>query len=758
MFLLLIIVVIVALAIYDDQRKKQELLNKKKIIGYDTRTGVPLYEGEKVTGYDTQTGRPIISGRQQPKKVVKPKQPIDKTKISNSILMIVGAALVVFGTVVFLTSSWDSIPNIIKPFILIFIQLVFFGSYKMCTDKLDIPKTGKVFKYLSFAFIPIVLISFSCFNLVGNSLSIGGELEDIYFMVSFIITDVIYKIYTKKNDDRIIKTTSYIIEILAILCLSSFIMLESNELDFIPMLFLSIYTIIIYSLIHMNYIDSKAYNIINLIAIAVVIILNILVTTEKVFLYYIPFILYTVFFFAMYYLKKDSEEQKVCLVLFFINYACTISYIGSLDVPRQFFYLLCTIPLLIFARLTKNASVKSIFQWLIFAFTTLNVLSIISYMDNSYYDTLSFLIATIIYVLEYLFFEKGKTAYKVGAYIAFTLLLTSLCYRLNFDELAKYTLIVVALLIYLLEKAFPSLKDSSSKHVVPLYLCLESIILAFESITKDNVYTVIIPLLLMIGYSKLEKTNEEYVFIPTLATLSLFFQEPTPLSIGVCSVLVLVYSLLSAFKGKVNVYTIVSLISILIGLPFLEASDYIVFLALGVWSITHLIANESHKDLFKLTTIASILGLYLKGMSDLDVGYISIYFLGLYMALIATTKLVFNKNSKELPILECIAFIILTLISLLIINEPVDAVIMIIVLFVITLFSFVNKYKMLLYCSLAGMIIHIIKQTLEFWTSIPIYIYILIIGLTLILFAMFDERLNKKKKDKEKTSKKDNIE
>ncbi len=128
------------------------------------------------------------------------------------------------------------------------------------------------------------------------------------------------------------------------------------------------------------------------------------------------------------------------------------------------------------------------------------------------------------------------------------------------------------------------------------------------------------------------------------------------------------------------------------------------------------------------------------------------------MALIATTKLVFNKNSKELPILECIAFIILTLISLLIINEPVDAVIMIIVLFVITLFSFVNKYKMLLYCSLAGMIIHIIKQTLEFWTSIPIYIYILIIGLTLILFAMFDERLNKKKKDKEKTSKKDNIE
>ena len=195
----LIIFIIVGIAIYDDQKKRKKLVNTKKIIGYDTRTGVPLYEGEKVTGYDTQTGRAIISGREEPKKTVKPKQPIDKTKISNSILMIIGAALVVFATVVFLTSSWDSIPNIIKPFILIFIQLIFYGSYKICTTKLDIPKTGKVFQYLSLAFLPIVLVSFSCFELIGESLSIGGEYAPLYFMICFIITDIAYKIYAKRH-------------------------------------------------------------------------------------------------------------------------------------------------------------------------------------------------------------------------------------------------------------------------------------------------------------------------------------------------------------------------------------------------------------------------------------------------------------------------------------------------------------------------------------------------------------------------------
>ena len=72
--LLIIIGIIVAIAIYDDQNKRKQAINKKKIIGYDTRTGVPLYEGEKVTGYDTQTGRAIISGREELKRVINAKE------------------------------------------------------------------------------------------------------------------------------------------------------------------------------------------------------------------------------------------------------------------------------------------------------------------------------------------------------------------------------------------------------------------------------------------------------------------------------------------------------------------------------------------------------------------------------------------------------------------------------------------------------------------------------------------------------------
>ena len=49
------------------------------------------------------------------------------------------------------------------------------------------------------------------------------------------------------------------------------------------------------------------------------------------------------------------------------------------------------------------------------------------------------------------------------------------------------------------------------------------------------------------------------------------------------------------------------------------------------------------------------------------------------------------------------------------------------------------------------MIINIIFLTFEYWSQIPWYVYILIVGLALIVFAMLDEKrkINKKKKEQE---------
>jgi hypothetical protein len=265
----------------------------------------------------------------------------------------------------------------------------------------------------------------------------------------------------------------------------------------------------------------------------------------------------------------------------------------------------------------------------------------------------------------------------------------------------------------------------------------------------------------MFLYCKAEKAEEGYVLVPALFSLSLFTKGTEVIDICICSILVLVYSVLSAFKGKANIYTAVSFLTIVFGLPvLLEADAYIVFVTLGIWSIIHFIMYEKHKEVFKLTGIISILGIYFKTLSEFEIEYYSLYFLGALLGLIAISKLVINKNTPEVTIFEILGFVVITIASLIIVDEAIDAVIMIVVYFLFVIAGFAMKYKTITYSALVAMIVQIIKQTVEFWSSIPIYIYVLLIGLALILFAMFDERLNIKKKKQqnpEKIEEKNNI-
>jgi len=738
-----IIVILLAYREYKTRRKfEEQKKNAKKIIAYDTQTGTPIYEGEKIVGYNTQTGQPIIEGREEAPKQKKPK---DKTKISNSILMFVGAGLVVFGSLVFLETASDQIPNIIKPFILLFIQFVFFGSYKICTDKLDIPKTGNVFKFLGFVFIPIFLLSFSSFKLIGEKLSIDGSLEGLYDTIIFIISDIIFKIYAKKNNDIVIQRSSYFLELLAVYSIGYLF-----DIEYLYLILFSLYTVTIGVLCKTNIISEKAYGKINRVTSYVFMALTYLLRIDQTaFWYYVPFLIYSIYYFVTYFMETEEDPQVKNLALFFINYVLVMSYITLMDVPKYFAYLLFVIPILLFARLTKKDIIKKILQYVVLGMTTLVLFANLLHLDGSLYDTLTFTIGLIIYCLLFILFNtKDRPIYKLAAYVTLNVLLIDICYNVDMMELAKYVPLVTAVLIYLLEKVVDSLVDYSSKHIVPILLTLETAILAFS----DTNYLLLIPLILIIAYTKYEKVHEGYIIAPAICSLMLFHNESTPLNIGVCSALVLIYSLLSALKYKINMYTLVSIATIGIGLPSLNASAYIVFLTLATWSLIHYIAFDDNKKIFIITGIISTLGLYIKGLYDLDVSYFSAYFLGIYLALIATTKLVIKDETKEGILLECLAFAFITIISLILIKEPIDGIILIIIYFALIIFSFVNKYKPLMYCSIGAIFTHAVRQTIGFWGKIPVYVYVLlfiVIGLSLIFFAMFDEKTNIKKKSNE---------
>ena len=742
MELFIAIVLAIALKVYRGYQKA--MAKKAKIVGYDTRTGIALYEGETVTGYDIHTGKPIIKGREEPK----PKEKEEKGKISNSILMIVGAGLIVFATLVFLTSSWDDIPSIIKPFMLVFIQLIFFASYYICDKKLDIPKTGRVFKFLGFMFIPIVLISLSCFNLIGE-LSIEGEYYSLYFAACFIISDIIFKIYTKKDDDIALKRAAYFLEFAAVLCFCN--QFESNLLEstLIPL-----FTVIITVLIKYNILDEKTYYNCNLGASVGVMFISYFISRDINY-YYIPFAIYSIEFFVLHFIENNEERQMESLYFFLINYMTAIAYTTTLDIPKYPILLLCLIPIILFAKLTKKETISKILQVTVALSTFLIILVNLCNPSNDWYDTLALAIAFLNNALLLGLFKDFRIPFKYLTYLSFACLLTDFAHRLEIHEVTKYIPLFVAVLIYLVETVFDKLRDNYSNKVLMGVLYLETFILALETISTPTNYSVILPFALIVGYTKIEHMNDNFIIFPAVCSFSLFTKENTTLSVLVASALTLIYCLLSILKTKFNAYTVISLLAILIGLPLLNASAYVVFAILGIWSVVHYFLKEEYKWLYKITGILSAVGIYYKVLTDLEIEFYSLYIFGALLALLAVSKWVFEEDSDTKQILEVLTYLVIGLVSLIIVSEPTDAVLMIIVYFFLVLLSFALKYKNILYCSIAAMIVHVIKQTFEFWSSVPIYIYVLIIGIVLILFAMFDERLNLIKKNEEKEEKKD---
>ena len=95
---------------------------------YDTRTGQPIFEYKKpIIGYNSFTGEPIFEGDEVPKETL-PKQPLteeDKNRISNSILIITGAVLVVIASIIFLATGWETMHGLLKTLILFCIQMIF---------------------------------------------------------------------------------------------------------------------------------------------------------------------------------------------------------------------------------------------------------------------------------------------------------------------------------------------------------------------------------------------------------------------------------------------------------------------------------------------------------------------------------------------------------------------------------------------------------------------------------------------------------
>ncbi len=734
--LIIIALIIVLVAEYNENQKKKQ----RKIVRYDTQTGAPIYEGDVIIGYNTQTGHPIYGQKiEQKPKEQKELTAEDKKNISNTILMITGAFLVVFASMIFLVSSWNNVPNIVKTLILIFVQVMFMLFAYICDNKLNIPKVGKVFKVLYFLFMPIVLISLATFEILGEEVSIEGEYFSLYVGLSFIVSDIAFKLYDFFKKDMVIKKTSYFVELLGVIFLSDQFFGEVSH----ALLFISLYNIIMYVLLHGNFLDKEAYQKSNNIVSYCMVGLLILSTFSSTdYVYNIALVLYTVLFFVEYFIQQEEIPKKKNLILFFITYFVSLSVIKNFDISPYFLYMIALIPIILLAKFNASANIKDLLTTLITIFIVGILIFGIDNRVESIPALLMYVFGCVDCILAFALLEKKY--FKVGAYITFTLMIFEMLSILEISYVAKYALLVIIPMIYLLEAGFEKLKDNTSEIVIIGGLSMEAFLLW-------NNYAMLIAAALLYAYLKLENKNEEWMLFPMIFSTSLLSIEDEVLHIIIGILLMILYTALSVSKKKTTSITIVSLLFVFIGTLILEFDAYYLFGATLIWSIAHYIPNKvlfnyEKNGLYKIVIILSLLGLYIKTLVEFDVRYYSMLMLGLYLTIIAITKLVIKNDSTETKIMEYLFFLLVSASALFFITDLVDSIILITIMFILIIYTFIRKYKSYTYCSIISLIAFVIHATWEFWTKLPWYFYILLIGLALIIFAMFDEKIKQKNK------------
>ena len=101
----------------------------------------------------------------------KPKKPFSPIPL----LLIAGVGFIFLGGVIFLTSTWELLPNPVRAIALLSASVIAFGVNHLAEKVLKLPKTGLAFYILGCIFLPLALGGIGQFELFGHWFSFHGD-------------------------------------------------------------------------------------------------------------------------------------------------------------------------------------------------------------------------------------------------------------------------------------------------------------------------------------------------------------------------------------------------------------------------------------------------------------------------------------------------------------------------------------------------------------------------------------------------------
>ena len=755
----LIIIILIGIVIY--QSRTNEKLNAKNLYLQKELKKYQEQNSEIVNPTDNTTvnfeKNNIISEKESISRYInKSTQKIDSQASKNLSILITGSILIVLAAIVFLTTAWQTIPNFIKTIMLFLVAFVFMGFSKLSKEKYNLVKASQTFFYISMAYLPICFLSISIFELFGTYLSVNGEGKYIYLTLSTIILSILYYYISKRSDDKNIFYGSILSQLLSVILFS--LMFEER-------IFLVFINLLLYNLLLILITKEKIFELVIKIipyAIAFGVICGAgtngyISGFHNVSWYFIINCLLLAINFIYLEIKQSSIIKSLLFNLFLYIFGFCIIFkkeLGFSDGLCQSLATLFTISVFvienfIFNKLKENQNlIKSL---RISSLIAIGYIYIGTLLENENMIIPSYIISILLFTLLIYNFKVSKNnIYKYLSYIFTNILLYDFLDNLLLNEnIIKFIPMITTSIIMIYEMYILKSKDS----FLNIYLSFfEAISLGFLAIDGKEVNSIIALLftIFVIYYNKQNNYNKIFNSIPLLCLLPCILNTglSNELELGILLLSTIGLTYFSVISNDINTYTIVSGIYLFITSDKIS-SEYYIELLFIFWGIMHVYfyKNEKAKDIFKVLTSIFITALYYSVANDLELLELTIFkLLGAVILGMYILKNIMIKYYKNYDFLEYVFWGLIYFIALSSYSDSFDGIVFSIFILGIIFFSYYKKYGSTFLSGIIAILVNAFVLTREFWFNIPWWIYLLVVGGTLVGFAIKNEANENKKK------------
>jgi len=655
------------------------------------------------------------------------KKQVDPQIRKVDILLKLGVAMIFIAGFVFATTGWYSLNSIIKIFIFLLVAALFIGLSKFCEKKIKILSTIYLYWFLGMTFILLVFVTAGYSCLFGDYFSLMGDGSYFYCAFCCLIFSILNIITYYNFKEKIFLNLVY----LGVLCSITFILIKFGlVVEEIIMLLLPVLTFI-----RMIKIDSgKDIHTLSIFSNIVMCFLGL------IFIIYIgTYInifavvgLSVLFIFNVYhyiYLNRDSDFNIFAAVLSYLFLIPTLIIIFNENICAwvlitTFFVTILYLISLLFNNIklkTSSLVTADIITILVFVISASG--SIWLPLVVSLFSGFICCICTFIEKLDDYSFEIQIHPVKVS------MLLFGIIYLLNsyfgFSNVLGYWLsftLLLFILIYCLSrnKALTEIYEKFS--IIAIVISL-----MFTLAIPNLIISIVIFISIVLFYADVNWTKDysskfkNFVFV--LLLFNIFISSHAIEN--------------SIFNYGDTNYLFANIVSI------------ILFISVAIF-------HKNDETKLNLSLFAVIIPIITLVEINIQIEWLSIILPSVfvyYLTFMISRMLKNNVVNKNI-----IGYLGYSLSFLLVIfndNYYVLAFSFILIIVSLVLGYLDKSFNALFKVSAIALIVEVLYQLKEFWNLIPAWLYLLLFGLSLVIFATYKQlKITEKSENKDKDNKK----